>query len=306
MHVKTTLQTHHFNIAIEKKTERLQKHAKSKIHTLSMTKWLSHQISQKRNNSILMQLNNSHQITAKKNRDYLRVTIETLVFTAQQNIAQRGDENRHKLSEFSDMNRDNFLELLHLRSKDIPRLAAKLYDQAKVHRQWTSPDVQNELLSIFATLIIEQISKCVTEAQLFGVIADKTADISNKEQFSICLRYVLHGEVFESFVGFCETSSTTDVLYQLLKSKLLELGLDIEHLGGQCYDGASNMSGSGKGVAARVQEVQDVHCHAHLLNLALQDTLENNEILRNGLGVIQSINNFFNKLVQNARVSCKI
>ena len=134
---------------------------------------------------------------------------------------------------------------------------------------------------------------------MFGVIADETTDISNKEQFSICLRYVLHGEVFESFVGFCETSSTTgDVLYQLLKSKLLELGLDIEHLVGQCCDGASNMSGSGKGVAARVQEVIPnalyVHCHAHLLNLALQDTLENNEILQNGLGVIQSIYNFFN------------
>ena len=64
----------------------------------------------------------------------------------------------------------------------------------------------------------------------------------------------------------------------MLKSKLLELGLDIEHLVGQCYDGASNMSGSGKGVAAKVQEVVPnalyVHCHAHLLNLALQDTLE--------------------------------
>ena len=98
-----------------------------------------------------MQLNNSHQITVKKNRDYLRVIIENLVFTAQQNIAQRGaDENRHKLSESSDMNRGNFLELLHLRSKNIPWLTAKLDDQTKVHRQWTSPDVQNELLSIFA------------------------------------------------------------------------------------------------------------------------------------------------------------
>ena len=48
------------------------------------------------------------------------------------------------------MNRGNFLELLHLRSKNIPWLAAKLDGQAKVHRQWTSPDVQNELLSIFA------------------------------------------------------------------------------------------------------------------------------------------------------------
>ena len=59
------------------------------------------------------------------------------------------------------------------------------------------------------------------------------------------------------------------------------------------------MSGSDKGVgAARVQELVPnalyVHCYAHLLNLALQDTLKHNEILRNGLGVIQSLYNFFN------------
>ena len=98
------------------------------------------------------------------------------------------DENRHKLSESSDINRGNFLELLHLRSKDIPWLVAKLDAQAKVHQQWTSPDVQNELLNIFATLLIEQISKSVLKAQLFGVIADETTD-SNKEQFSVILIY---------------------------------------------------------------------------------------------------------------------
>ena len=114
MHVKNTHPTPHFSIAFEKKPDRLKKHNISKIHALSMTKWLSHQIIQKKNNSILMQLINSHQTTVKKNRDYLRVVIETLVFTAQQNIAQRGvDENRHKLSESSDINRGNFLELLH-------------------------------------------------------------------------------------------------------------------------------------------------------------------------------------------------
>ena len=53
------------------------------------------------------------------------------------------------------------------------------------------------------------------KAQLFGVIADKTTDISNKEQSSVCLRYMLDGEVFESFIGFCETFSTTgEALFQ--------------------------------------------------------------------------------------------
>ena len=57
---------------------------------------------------------------------------------------------------------------------------------------------------------------------------------------------------------------------------------------GQCYDGAANMSGVQKGVAARMQEIVPeavyVHCNAHRLHLALQGTLEANIVLRNALG----------------------
>ena len=57
------------------------------------------------------------------------------------------------------------------------------------------------------------------------------------------------------------------------------------------------MSGVQKGVAARMQEIVPeavyVHCYAHRLNLALQDTLEANIILRNALGVVQSLHHFF-------------
>ena len=74
--------------------------------------------------------------------------------------------------------------------------------------------------------------------------------------------------------------------------------LRIEDVVGQCYDGASNMTGKEKGVAARVQEVAPkalyVHCYGHLLNLALQDTLQENVVIRNALGVVQSIHHFFN------------
>ncbi|XP_066969198.1 zinc finger MYM-type protein 1-like [Macrobrachium rosenbergii] len=60
------------------------------------------------------------------------------------------------------------------------------------------------------------------------------------------------------------------------------------------------MSGKEKGVATRVQEVVQeiapkaiyVHCYGHLLNLALQDTLQENTVIRNALGVVQSIHNF--------------
>ena len=81
-----------------KKSEKVKKHNQSKSHAFAMTKWLSHKINQKRNTSILIQIDSSNQLTIKQNRDYLQVIIETLAFTTQQNIARRKvDENRQDL-----------------------------------------------------------------------------------------------------------------------------------------------------------------------------------------------------------------
>ena len=56
------------------------------------------------------------------------------------------------------------------------------------------------------------------------------------------------------------------------------------------------MHGVRKGVAARMKECSPrgvyVHCYAHILNLALQDTMSDAEPLRNALGTLQSLCNF--------------
>ena len=100
----------------------------------------------------------------------------------------------------------------------------------------------------------------------------------------------------ESFIGFCNPKNTEGkTLFILIKSVLQDLGLNVKSMVGQCYDGAANMSGVKKGVAARMQEIVAVyvHCYAHRLNLALQDTLEANIVLRNAPGVVQSLHHFF-------------
>ena len=104
-----------------KKTKRLMKHSRSRPHKIAMAKWLADRANKKRKTSVLVQLSDEHQRQIKQNREYLRVIIECIVFTAQQNIAQRGHvENRDELQHASDINRGNFLELLHLRIIDIP------------------------------------------------------------------------------------------------------------------------------------------------------------------------------------------
>ena len=65
---------------------------------------------------------------------------------------------------------------------------------------------------------------------------------------------------------------------------------------GECFDGASNMSGVRKGVTAQMKKCSPrgvyVHCYAHILNLAIQDTMNDVEPLRDALGTLQSLYNF--------------
>ena len=279
---------------------KLKKHSQSAVHQLAMTKWINFKLNDKKQSSIMTQLISSHQSAITKNREYLKVIIETLIFCAQQNIPLRGvNEDCSDIGSQSDTNRGNFLELIHLRSRDIPWLSFKLDQQRQIHAQWLSPEIQNELLGITADFIRQAIVKDVQEAKFYSIIVDETTDVSNQEQVSLCLRYMRNGKAVETFFGFQTTKSTDGkTLFLLIKEVLENAGFSFSGIVGQCFDGAANMSGAKKGVAARVKEVVPnaiyVHCYAHLLNLALHDTLENNTTMKNALGVIQSLHNFFN------------
>ena len=171
-----------------RKPEKLSKHGKSEKHITSMTKWALFTANQKRNTSVLKQLNSAHKQQVISNRQYLQVTIECLMFAAQQNIAMRGHvESRKDIWEVSDINRGNFLELLHLRCKDLPSLKQKLQSQLEAHVQWTSPKIQNELIAIVSNMVLKRITSDVRNSAQCSIIVDKTADISRTEQVSVRL-----------------------------------------------------------------------------------------------------------------------
>lgn len=61
------------------------------------------------------------------------------------------------------------------------------------------------------------------------------------------------GFIREDFIGFVEAKSTTGAeLQQLIVSELSSIGLSLEHLRGQGYDGGSNMSEKEQGVQASI------------------------------------------------------
>ena len=68
------------------------------------------------------------------------------------------------------------------------------------------------------------------------------------------------------------------------------LNLDLKNIVGESFDGASNMSGTHKGLMTLPLAIY-VHWYAHWLNLALQDALSSLECLKNALATIQSLHN---------------
>lgn len=109
-------------------------------------------------------------------------------------------------------------------------------------------------------------------------MADEASDSATQEQLSLCVRFVEQvGEthaVREEFLGFITCRSTKGVpVSQTILHNLEELGIPIQNMRAQCYDGAGNMAGKHKGVQALIREqvplAHYVHCKSHSLNLAL-------------------------------------
>ena len=142
--------------------------------------------------------------------------------------------------EVSDINRGNFLELLHFRCKEFPWLKDKLQSQLKAHAQWTSPSIQNEIIDIVSGMVLKIIMNDVRSSEHYSIIVDETPDISRSEQVSLCLRYVFEGQTLETFVGFFTTVSTeAEVLYELVKKQIPMLELKTENIVGECFYGAA-------------------------------------------------------------------
>ena len=65
-----------------------------------MSKWIALKINEKQETSVFVQLDSAPTDIVQKNRSYLRVIVESILFTAQQNIPQRGhSEDRHNIEQ---------------------------------------------------------------------------------------------------------------------------------------------------------------------------------------------------------------
>ena len=114
----------------------------------------------------------------------------------------------------------------------------------------------------------------VKKSKYFSILADETADCSNKEQMSLVLRNVdKKNKIREDFVQFihCDEGLSGSDLSEVRLKKISFFGLDINNCGGQGYDGAGAVSAKRKGLSAHILRLNEkaiyTHCHSHRLNL---------------------------------------
>lgn len=189
----------------------------------------------------------------------------------------------------------NFRQILLARAEDVPELKDWL---ARDNLKYQSHDIQDEILLLYAHTILKQVVTQIREAKFFSIMLDETPDSARLEQVSICCRVVSKELVVsELFLGFYNTKGTSaeDLLY-LVKDVFTRLQLEFKKLRGQCFDGASNMSGCKKGLYVKIGEIEGraiyVHCNAHNLNLVFQDAFSDIPWAREFIGVTKEIIGF--------------
>ena len=250
----------------------LQKHDISKDHTYSQIKL---DLFGKQNIYLTLdraQHENAikHNEIVKNNHAVLRRLIDIVIFLSCQELSFRGhDESEHSV------NQGNYRELIKLFQKYDLEFSNLLSDSKTF--SGVSKTVQNELIDSISYILNNVIESEITEAPCFSLEVDETTDVSCHTQLSIVVRYALRGDIYERFLGFTDISKShkAEYIFNVIKDKFKNFDLK-NKLVGQTYDGAAVMSGELNGLQAKVKTIAPqalfTHCHAHRMNLVLQDT----------------------------------
>ena len=140
-----------------------------------------------------------------------------------------------------------------------------------------------------AQKILRNIAQNIHDGGMFSIMADECTDCSNKEQFTINFRWVDSKlQDHSEFIGLYTVGSIdAKTLVATIKGVLLQMGSPLSNCRGQCYDGASNMSGAKGGVATQLTAIENralyTHCYCHALKLAIADTIKLSKVCRDAL-----------------------
>ena len=242
-------------------------------------------------------ISEQHYLEKFKNRKVLLMLLSNVCYLARQSLPLRGNWDESSKAEEN----SNFHQLIKLQSQQDPEILEWLQRKSN---KYTSLEIQNEMLEAMALGLLRKISANIQSATFYTIMADETADISNKEQLVTCIHWVDENfVVHEDFLGIHPLERTTaDDTVFIIKDVPLRINLKIQHAHGQCYDGAVTMAGKRKGVVTQIKAINGkflyTHCYGHALNLAVADAVKSVKCIGDALEVAREIGKLVKKSPQ--------
>lgn len=170
----------------------------------------------------------SEEIQEQKadNRKMFMKILQNIRFLARQGLPLRSHEEADS----------NFLQLFRLRGLDCPLIIEPW--MKKKSDKYLSHAIQNECLLLLSSHILRNLASRIRESGCFTIMAVECSDASNKEQLTICIRWVDQDlKDYESFIGLFQVDDiTADSLTHAIKVAITQIGLDLSSCRGQCYD----------------------------------------------------------------------
>ncbi|XP_019087367.1 PREDICTED: zinc finger MYM-type protein 1-like [Camelina sativa] len=169
---------------------------------------------------------------------------------------------------------NRFLELVKYTAGQNELVSKVVLENAPKNNQMICPEIQKDIVHCFAEEVIRFIIQEV-DHDVFCVLVDKSADVSDKEQMAVPFRFVdKHWTVKERFIGLVHVKETISAsLKCAIDSLFAKHGLSMKQLRGQGYDGASNMKGEFNGLRSLILRENSsayyIHCFAHQLELVV-------------------------------------
>lgn len=270
----------------------LKKHESSSSHIAAMSAWVEKKSRLTSGKSITTLL--SHNVLERR-RYYFGGIIETVMFLAKNELAFRGDWDAEQREESSLFN-----SLFQFMMRRDP-LMIEAEKSLPPHLTYRSPSIQNEVISITAQLMRQELVAEINKANYFTLMADGTKDRNGEEFLSIACRYVCDDLLKESLIKFVKIDQldAAFIANTILKT-IDEVGLSRDKIISQCYDGASVMSGTQGGVQRIIErelrrKIPFVHCFNHRLHLVVVNSIQKVDLVREYFETSNLICTFFHR-----------
>lgn len=231
----------------------------------------------------------------EKRRYYVSSIIDIIILLSSRELAFRGSWVDDACEE------DGLFNAMFKYTLKKDEKLKKCHESMPRNALYTSPDIQNELISIVTRCTRDKLVEKINKSEYLTLFADGTKDRNGLEVISIALRYVIDAKAYESLIGMETTDDlSAKAIGELIVSSLKTYGINVVKIIAQCYDGANVMKGGLGGVQAVIarelqREIPYIHCFNHQLHLIVKKICDTNSDARVFFDQIQMVYKFFKK-----------